>query len=353
MDFLPALALAVPPTVPALGEDSSSSEAPSPAASTFAAHMRQADTSTDGSAQVVPFLGAIGTSSKLAGSASSDGTAPERQVDPLAPDLSGRGRCPTPALEAGTGQIPTIAEAMTGVSPIVPPGDGEATIVPEVPAARDRVEPEVSDRPEDGQAEISVAPMQAEPERPILMPASEPLLPPSDAPVTETENDPAKSPELQAGPASTGGTAAPAPAITPGTGFPIARQARPPAALKSELARGAKAGAGAPVLPAAADSTERSGATGPSEEQARPAGDDPIARAVEPRRILAAKDGAEGSDQAPRPDKPAAQDAPFGSQVRASDPSPRQPPGDAQPARPAQISGQPGNAVAFPSLRLV
>jgi flagellar hook-length control protein FliK len=205
----------------------------------------------------------------------------------------------------------------------------------------------VSDRPEEGQAEILVAALQAEPERPILMPASEPFLTPSDAPAAKPENDPAKSPELQAGPASTGGTAAPASAITPGTGSPIARQAQPAAALEPALVRAAKAGAGVPVLPAAADSTEPSGATGRSADQATPAVGDPIARAVEPRRALAAKDGADDADQVPQPDKPAAQDAPFGSQVRATDPSARQPSGDAQPARPAQISGQPGNAVAF------
>jgi flagellar hook-length control protein FliK len=349
LDFLPALALAVPPTVPAPAKDSSSSEASSPAASDFAAHMGQTDTSTGGPAQVVPFFGASGTSSKPAGSASSDGAARARQIEPLAPDLSGPGRRPTPVLEAGTGQIPTIVEAMAGVSPTVLPGDGEAKIVAEVPAAGDRVEPEVSDRPEDGQAEISVAATQAEPERPILMPASEPLLPPSDGPAAEPESNPAKSPELQAGPASTGGTAAPTPVITSGTGVPIARQARPPARLESGLARAAKAGAGAPVLPVAADSTERSGATGPSEEQATPAGGDPMTRATEaPRHALAAKDGADGTDESPGPDKPAAQDASFGSQVPATDPSARQPSGDAQPARSVQISGQPPNAVAFP-----
>jgi flagellar hook-length control protein FliK len=343
LDFLPALALAVPPTVAAPAKDSSSSEAPSPAGSAFAAHMGQTDAATGGPAQVVPLLGASGASSKPSG----DGTARARQLEPLAPELGGPGRRPTPALEAGASQIPTIAEAMMGVSPIILPSDGEATIVSEVPAAGDRVEPEVSGPPEDGQAEISVAAMQAEPERPNLMPASEPLVPPSDVPAAEPESSLAKSPELPAGPASTGGTAAPAPAITPGTGVPIARQAPPPAGLESGLTRAAKAGAGAPVLPAAADSTEPSGATGPAEEQATPAGGDPIARGVEPRRALAAKDGADGADQAPRPDKPAAQDAPFGSQVRATDPSARQPSGDAQPARPAQISAQPGNAVAF------
>jgi flagellar hook-length control protein FliK len=354
LDFLPALALAVPPTVPAPGKDSSSSEATSPAASAFAAHMWQTDTPTAGPAQVMPFFGASGTSSKPAASASSDGAARAWQIEPLAPDLSGPGRRATPALEAGTGQISTIAEAMTGVSPIVLPGDGEATIVPQVPAASEHVEADVADRPETRQAEISVAAMQAQPERSILMPASEPLLPPaletllppSDAPAAGTENDPAKAPELQAGPASTGGTAAP-PAITPGTGFPLARQARPPAALEPGLARAAKAGAGAPVLPAAPDSTERSGAIRPSEEQATPARGDPITRGAEAPRALASKDGADGADEAPGPDKATAQDASFGSQVRATDPSVRQPSSDAQPARSVQISGQPPNAVAF------
>jgi flagellar hook-length control protein FliK len=346
LDFLPALALAVPPTVPAPGKDSSSSEDPSPAASAFAAHMWQTDTSTGGPAEVMSIFGASGTSSKPAGSASSDGTARTWQIERLSPDLSGPGRCPTPAVEAGTGQIPTIVEAMAGVSPIVLPGDGEATIVAEVPGARDRAEAEVADRPEARQPETLVAATQAEPERPILTPASERFLLACDGQAPETENDPAKSPELPAGPASTSGTAA-APAITPGTSFPIARQARPPAALESGLARVAKAGTGAPVLPAAAESTEPLGATGPSEVQATPAGGDAIAPAIAPRRPLALEDSADGADQAPPPEKPAAQDAPFGSQVRATDPSVRQPPSDAQAARPSQISGQQGNAVAF------
>jgi flagellar hook-length control protein FliK len=345
LDFLAALAFAVPPTVAAPCKDSSSSEAPSPAANAFAVHMGQPGTPTGGPTEVMPLSGASGTSSKPSGSALSDGTARARQIEPLAPDLGGPGRRPTRALEAGTGQIPTIAEAMTGVSPIILPGDGEATIVPEVPGAPDRVEAEVSDRPDDGQAEISVAAMQAEPERPILMPASEPLLPPSDRPAAEPETDPAKTPELQAGPASTGSAVALAPASMPGTGLTIVRQARPEGP-ESGLARTATAGAGAPVLPAAADPTEPSGATGRADEQ--PAASDPIDRAVEPRHMLAPRDGADSADQARRPEKPAAQDTPFGSQARATEPSLRQPSSDPQPARLAQISGQHGNAVAFP-----
>jgi flagellar hook-length control protein FliK len=347
LDFVSALALAVPPTLPAPGKDWSSIEAPSLAASTFAAHMWQADTSTGGPAQVAPLLGASGSPNGPAGSDLGNGAVREQQVERLAAGPKGPGRRPAPAIEVGTGQIQTIAEALGGASPIGPSGDREATIGPEVPAERERVEAKATDRPEARQAETLAAATQAEPERPILTPAHEPLLPPSDAPAPETETDPAKT--LQAGPASAaGGTAAPAPALTSGTGVTIARQT-PPEALESGLARAARAPAGAPVLPAAASSTEPSGATAPAEEQPTPAGGDPIARAGELRRALAPKDGADGADQASRQERPAAHDASFGSQVRATDPSVRQqPPSDAQPGRPPQISGPHGNAVAFP-----
>jgi flagellar hook-length control protein FliK len=350
VDFLLALA-AVPPAPPAPGKASSSNEVPAGiAASDFAAHISQAGTSTGGLGQLMPLPGEHGPPSEPPVSSSRDASARERQVGRMSQHPDVLDCRPDHMLRPATEHAQTIAEAIVDGVPSTAASKNRATAIgPEVPAAHERVEAKVTDRPDASQPETPVAEPEHGPERPILIPSPEQLLPPSDAPVAATEHDPAKTPELQAGPVSTGaGAVALAPAVTSGVGFTIARHA-PPEALEPRLARGASDTAGAPVPPAGASATASSGATGPSEAPPAGTGRDAIARAVEPRRALAPKDGADGDHQGLFQEKPATQDASVGSQVRASDPSARQQPSsDAQPGRPAQISGMPGNAVAAP-----
>ena len=310
--------------------------------------MSQLHTRTGGPELAAPLAEGSGLLSSSAGPDVSADTGRERQVEPTASDpRAPHGRVPAP--EAGMGEIQTIAEAAREEVPsIASSGVGQAAaIVPEVPAAHARAAAKVKDRPDAGQPETPVAETEPGPERPIPMFSPEQLPASSDAPAAEAgSRDPAQTPQPQAGPASTGGGAAPPkPAVASGTGFAIARQA-PPRALESGIAADAQNTAEAPALPAAASSNVPSGATAAWQENFPRSGGVETARPVEPRRALASGEGADGDDRG-RLERSAAPDDLLGSQVRGTDPSARQQPsGDVQ--RPPQISGLQGNAVAGP-----
>jgi flagellar hook-length control protein FliK len=309
--------------------------------------MLQADIRTRGPEQAAPRPGGSGPSSGPAGSGSRDRAARERQVGPLAPDPDDHR--PDHVVRAAAEQAPTIAEAtMASVPSIGPSGDGQAAAIgPEVPAAHDLVEAEVTDRPDAGRPAASAAETESGPKQPISTPSPDQLLPPFDAPEAEMgRHDPAGASQRQADPASSDvGSATPAPAVASGTGFTIARQS-PPQALDSGIARGARGTAGA-ALTAAVSTTEPSDAARPAEEHPTPPGGDQMARAVEPRRALTHRDGSDGDDQGLVQEKPAVADGPPSPQVRGTDPGAKQQPSsDVQPSRPLQISGPHGNAVA-------
>jgi flagellar hook-length control protein FliK len=317
--------------------------------------MLQADTQTVGPEQAAPLASESGSSSESAASDCSDGTARGQQVEPTATDAEVPHRH-APAPEAGVEAIRKLAEAtVEGVPSIARPGDEQAAAIgPEVPPTPERVEAKVTDRPDGSRPEASVAKTEAAPERPIPAPSSDRLAPPSDALPSDAlaagtgRDDPAQTPQLQAGPALTGGGAvAPVAAVAPDTGVTIARQS-PPRAPGSRIARGAGDSAGAPALPTGASPTERARPGAPAGEQGTPSGGDHVARAVEPRRALAPTDGTDGDDRAALRER-STPDDPFGSQVRGTDASTRQQPSsDAQPGRLPPTSNLHGIAVAGP-----
>jgi flagellar hook-length control protein FliK len=350
LDFLLALAAAVPPATPTPGKIAMSIEAPAGiAASDFAAIMSHADPRTGRLEPATPPAGGSGPSSGPAGSDSGDGAARERQLELMASDSDMPDGRPDHVLRAAAERAQTMADAIVEGMPSVAAVKDQraAAIGPEVSAARDRAQAEAADRPDASEPETSLAEPEPAPAQPVPTPSPEQLLP-SDAPAIEADlRDPAPAPQPQAGAAAPidGGALAPSPPAAPGTGFAIAGQPRPQAPKSGAGAD--QDSAGAPALPAEVSVTAPSGATAPSKEQRAADGDDQTVRAAGPERAPALGESADGDDQGPLQERPAAQDGPPGSQVRGTDPSPRQQPSsDVQPSRLSQISSPHGNALA-------
>jgi flagellar hook-length control protein FliK len=358
VDFLPALAAAVPPATPAPGKIAASIEAPAGiAASDFAALMSHADPRTGKLEQAMP-AGGSSPSGGPVGSDSGDGAARERQLGLMAFDSEMPDGHADPVLRAAAEQAQTMADAIVeGMPSVVAAADQRAAAIgaevsaairPEVAAAHERAQAKAADRPDPSEPEISLAEAESAPAQPILMSSPAQLLP-SDAPAIEGGlRDPAPAPQPQAGAAAPteDGASAPSPAATPGTGLAIAGQA-PFQAPESAAAANDQDSAGAPAPPAKVSMTAPPSITSPSKEQRAAAGDDQMARAAGPERAAAPGKSADRDDQSLLQERPAAPDGPSGSHVRGSDPSAKQQPSsDVHPGRLSQASAPHGNAVA-------
>jgi flagellar hook-length control protein FliK len=341
--------------VPAPGKRSSSTgRSADIAAGDFAALMLPGALRTDGPHEALSLPGERGLSSEPpVGSERGDGTAGERQPEPTAQDAELPDR--PDVVRAVIEQAPTVAAAIGEEMSSITASKEEraAAIGRQVPASREQAEADVTDQPDAGQPEMPVAETAAQPERPIPTPSPEQLPSPADAPAIETgPRDPSQAARPQTV-APTGAeaaaaapvAAAPAPVAAAGTGLAFDRQ-HPSEAPNPGAAGGARNPAGQPALPAGAPA-EPSDATGPSQLDRASSGDAPIARAVEPRRARAPGEGAGGDERGLPPQRSAASDEPFGSQVRDTGPrAQQQGPGDVQPGRLMQVSGLQGSAAA-------